>query len=583
MAKIRRVPIPEETRAKLLLWSARHCCFCGKACTTNIEIHHIDGNNSNNDLDNLIPLCFDCHGELLRYNPAHPKGTPYRFIEIKTRRDQIYNEQTLPYFRQVEIQISNKIYGKSERRAPGDISCTAILHSEESSISEVSSVKFRKRNSVAVFVLFFVLVTVGMISFVSINGDRAFAGSLPKVVFERYIESNNRFGTKFFRNLHGKELDKNIVYSPLGVSSLFACLREGTKHRNELDTAFEWTQDQELGPANRLLMARFINPPAALPEKERKEKAKRRYAEYVAKIGKEFADDFERFYREQEEAAAWQREELSLANSLQFHDVEVPRAFSQRFLKQAKEDFGLEFLEISDVKEWEAILSRFPGTDPQSDGPPVILSSVVRLGTKWKGNTFVLNDPKPGKFHPKPNSMVTATMLVSELEEYPYAKTEKYEAVVLPAENADFMVIMPAEGVKLETLEDMFAEKPDFLESQLESCLGDVELPEFEFTSDNYLRSRLEDLGVKTVFRDLGDLAALGSRLLGVKQVVSFKIDRTGIQAEAKTTTWGVLGGIVTDNEKFHMRVERPFLFQVRDNMTGALLFMGAVADPSHH
>lgn len=331
-------------------------------------------------------------------------------------------------------------------------------------------------------------------------------------------------------------------------------------------------------------MARFINPPPALPEKERRKKERKRYAEYVARIGKESADDFERFYRQQEEAAAWQREELSLANSLLFHGVDVPRAFSRWFLKQAEEDFGLEFREIPDAKDWESILSEFPGADPQSDGPPFILDSIVRLGTKWKGNTFVLNDPKPGKFHPKPNSTVTVTMLVSELEGYPYAKTDRYEAVVLPAENADLIVVMPGEGISLETLEEAFAEQPDFLESQLESRLGDVELPEFDFISENYLRSHLVDLGVETVFRDLGDLANTpGSRLMEVKQVVSFKIDRTGIQAEAKTTTLGVLGGIVTEDETFHMRVDRPFLFQVRDNMTGVLLFMGAVSDPSRH
>ena len=131
MEKTKRKPLSEEDRAKLLLWCARHCCFCGKPCTTNMEIHHIDGDKSNSELDNLIPVCFDCHGELLRYNPKHPKGTPYRFVEIKKRRDQIYDQQTLPYMRQVEIQISNKLFGKNEVRTTGDISCTAILHSKD--------------------------------------------------------------------------------------------------------------------------------------------------------------------------------------------------------------------------------------------------------------------------------------------------------------------------------------------------------------------------------------------------------------------------------------------------------------------
>ncbi|MFZ2447218.1 MAG: HNH endonuclease signature motif containing protein [Syntrophobacteraceae bacterium] len=104
----KRKPIDAETRSKLLLWCARHCCFCGKACTINMEIHHIDLNSGNSDEDNLIPLCFDCHGELVRYNPKHPKGSKYRDVEIKARREQIYELHTIKYLRQVEIQASRR-------------------------------------------------------------------------------------------------------------------------------------------------------------------------------------------------------------------------------------------------------------------------------------------------------------------------------------------------------------------------------------------------------------------------------------------------------------------------------------------
>jgi hypothetical protein len=129
MPKSKRLPIPEESRIKLLLWCERHCGFCGKQCTTNIEIHHVDNNPRNNDEDNLIPLCFDCHGELARYNPKHPKGMPYRENEIKSRREQIYEEYTLKYLRQVDIKISNFFHqiskdGKPVRRKEGDVSCT---------------------------------------------------------------------------------------------------------------------------------------------------------------------------------------------------------------------------------------------------------------------------------------------------------------------------------------------------------------------------------------------------------------------------------------------------------------------------
>lgn len=37
-----------------------NCCWaCGD--TDNLEVHHVDGDRDNNDFDNLLPLCYDCH------------------------------------------------------------------------------------------------------------------------------------------------------------------------------------------------------------------------------------------------------------------------------------------------------------------------------------------------------------------------------------------------------------------------------------------------------------------------------------------------------------------------------------------
>lgn len=37
-----------------------NCCWvCGR--TNDLEVHHIDGDRSNNSLDNLLPLCESCH------------------------------------------------------------------------------------------------------------------------------------------------------------------------------------------------------------------------------------------------------------------------------------------------------------------------------------------------------------------------------------------------------------------------------------------------------------------------------------------------------------------------------------------
>ena len=74
----------EEDKTKCLLWCSRHCCLCGKACGTNIEIAHVipKGQDGSDDIDNAIPLCFDCHSEIGRYNKEHPRGNKY--VDLKS-------------------------------------------------------------------------------------------------------------------------------------------------------------------------------------------------------------------------------------------------------------------------------------------------------------------------------------------------------------------------------------------------------------------------------------------------------------------------------------------------------------------
>jgi len=454
--------------------------------------------------------------------------------------------------------------------------------------SKSTSLSLRERIPAAILMVMIVSVIIWVFSFLCLGGSRIFAQPSPQGAFEKYIESNNRFGTKFFKDLHAGDSDKNIVYSPIGISSLFACLREaaGPDIQAQLDRAFEWTSEQELGPSNRLLMARFIVPAAPLPEKVRKREAKKRYRELKKDLGI-VAPDFESFFQGEEDLASWLREEFWLTNSLLFQSRDVANDLSKWFLKTARSDFGLELREISDSREWEAYVSRFPEAQPYLDSHRsdllFILNSVVRLGTKWKVEIF-RDDPKPGEFHPKPGSTVSVSMLLSKEKDFQYAATDIFEAVMLPAENADFTVAMPREGVNLETLAAALAENPGFLLPHFGKRFGDVELPEFDLQSERYLRTHLESLGVEEVFRDLGDLVEVpNSRLLGVKQVASIKIDRLGIQAEARTDVLGIEGGIEERDQAFHMKVDRPFIFLVHDNITGVLLYMGAVIDPSRH
>ncbi|HNP69285.1 MAG TPA: HNH endonuclease [Aequorivita sp.] len=86
------MPFNPTTKARMFVKSARICCLCYKQCGTNIEAAHIiaEADGGSNIDDNGIPLCFDCHQEIGGYDIRHPKGNKFTEIELKARRDKVY-------------------------------------------------------------------------------------------------------------------------------------------------------------------------------------------------------------------------------------------------------------------------------------------------------------------------------------------------------------------------------------------------------------------------------------------------------------------------------------------------------------
>lgn len=83
---------PKSVKDSALVACGRRCCICHRFCGLKMELHHIvyESRGGKSDLDNCIPLCFDCHAEVGYYNPGHPKGTKYSAKELRMHRDNWY-------------------------------------------------------------------------------------------------------------------------------------------------------------------------------------------------------------------------------------------------------------------------------------------------------------------------------------------------------------------------------------------------------------------------------------------------------------------------------------------------------------
>lgn len=110
----------EEVRTKALLWCDRHCCLCKKPCATMIEVHHIIPKEKGglDEIDNAIPLCFECHSWVQHYNDRHPRGNKYKADELKARREQVYEAFTRHLVPPIHYYITQTIPGNKKRELP---------------------------------------------------------------------------------------------------------------------------------------------------------------------------------------------------------------------------------------------------------------------------------------------------------------------------------------------------------------------------------------------------------------------------------------------------------------------------------
>jgi len=65
----------------------KECIACGS--DENIEAHHLDGDRSNNNIDNLAPVCADCHKSVHTRSSSPVNDTVAELREKVTREKDI--------------------------------------------------------------------------------------------------------------------------------------------------------------------------------------------------------------------------------------------------------------------------------------------------------------------------------------------------------------------------------------------------------------------------------------------------------------------------------------------------------------
>ena len=143
-------------------------------------------------------------------------------------------------------------------------------------------------------------------------------------------------------------------------------------------------------------------------------------------------------------------------------------------------------------------------------------------------------------------------------------------------------IVLPRSAAAIDSLAASLTEEQwNAWTAGLDSASLDVSLPKFRFAYDAGLKAVLSALGMPHAFcgpwfTDFTRLRAAGDACISkVKHKAFVDVNEEGTEAAAATSV-GV--GVTSVGQR--VTVDRPFLFAIRENLSGTILFFGRMMDP---
>ncbi|MGC9471529.1 MAG: serpin family protein [Bacteroidales bacterium] len=283
--------------------------------------------------------------------------------------------------------------------------------------------------------------------------------------------------------------------------------------------------------------------------------------------------------------------EFSIANSIWYRlGFDVLTAFVQT--NQTYFDAMVSQLDFSDpeavdiINEWieahtngkiQNMLDYIPGD------AVMYLINAIYFNATWKYE-FDKEKTQPGLFYPDDLSEYQ-TDFMKVNGNFLYASTENFSAVELPYGDSTFsmVVMLPATGLSVASLaEQMNAATWESWFDQTQVTNVQVELPKFNYGFKSLLNDPLINLGLGVAFGPGADFSGItpGGGIFISRVIHQTFIDVQEEGTEAAAATIVEMGETAFPANPPVLCINRPFLFFIKENSTGTILFMGKVGEP---
>ena len=374
-----------------------------------------------------------------------------------------------------------------------------------------------------------------------------------------YESSVNEFAFDLYRAISAdeKEVGKNLFFSPISIHTAFSVLYEGARGNT----------------AQQLLDAfRFE------PDRGARHEA---VSSAAASIGR--GDG---------------RSELSLASALWPAEWFAPY---DSYLEAARGAYGatvdtVDFTDEADavprINAWASDntngkIEKVISQKDVNDHTAMVITNAIYFKGTWT-TLFPDGATGPDTFTREDGSTTLADFM-EVTAEFDYAVYDGYQVLRMPykGDRLSMLVILPGDPDGLGRLaEGLSTAALDGWIAGMEHREVRVVMPKFEIKTNYDLKSILGSMGVADAFdEELADLTSIGDSKKGRLYVdkashdAYVSVDEKGTEAAAVTTD--IIEAVEAQPRPPAFVADRPFLFIIHDSETGAILFMGRLADPA--
>jgi len=359
---------------------------------------------------------------------------------------------------------------------------------------------------------------------------------------EQLAKANNEFAFRLFNQLDDPK-ERVTLLSPLSISSAMAMVASGAggETREEILELLSISNDNLLGKS---------------------------FGEYL-------------------KGMSYKEPQLEIANALVLQE---PEGVLESYKALLKDDYDAEVFpgNLAEINFWcnEKTYGKIPKIleDLSPDSVCVILNAVYFKGD-WV-NPFEKSMTMDSPFKLLDNQTVEIPMM-SQTSSFSVFGNDGYNSILLPykGDKVSMVVLLPNDGTSLDDLKQNFS-SDDFADLWKNLSKSSPQkvwllLPKFKIKSDYALIPPFKKMGLTAPFGGGADFSGISKGSLEIQQIIHkaiVEVDETGTVAAAVTAVAMGRGAMSQPPPSF--KVDRPFMFFLVDNQTGAILFMARVNDP---